>query len=802
MPHSHSHARTLALAITLVSVACFLPSAHAFGAGNIPGYSFLEGKAFRHGDIEDALAELIKKSGGILGRGSKFGGLDIKRVYFGNWLRDYSQAMDIAGLSKLSKQTILNLVMALGFLAHGYATGEFEVTDERLGVYLPVEHIDNPKGYADDQPGKDARLVDPRLRPPVEEIELAIDPQTGMANYIANENGHWDTSARLVRERIVQCIEWGRRARNGGGERELYEAYRLLGTLLHTLEDFSAHSNWCELSLLRLGYTQVFCHVGDAVRIHSPSGTCPPLVTGSFGGADFLHSLLGEATDHISEASVSDLSKAMEGARSASSSGERGFGSSSSTSDTLRKMLFDLPGSSGTELSREMQGVEDIRARASAGQLGELSPQELHATLWKVLTFRDNVVKGIERTIEKVPGLSTLSEKLSNSVNAFVFETIEPMLKPIMGQATQVLGQGSAQVINTSDQYAVFDNPHASNPTHSFLSKDHFALILNEPAGQIAIIVLTHTVKQIVKAWEDTSVDPRMVASKALEAFHHPYFYNDNSDVQREMGAYMKKWIDSQSHDDKRIILERLTKDAVRQHKNKRKGHESDQEGHGAHGQYNSVLMPQGVGAFAQQYIPGANSAMNTFNQASNKFSQVQHAFGGPGGGGGGRREFEGGLQEPAQGYMPPMGAPPRAVHGGAPAFNEFNQPHTSSGYPHSPAPFDQQQGYPGQGGHHGGGGHHGHHPQHPHQQGPPGGYDSGYGGGNGGYGGPPGPPPGSYGGAYDQGPPPMMQQGYGGPGGYQQPPPPQQGFYGQGPPPPQGGYNPGYGGQGGGGYY
>ena len=28
--------------------------------------------------------------------------------------------------------------MALGFLAHGYATNEFEVTEERLGVYLPV----------------------------------------------------------------------------------------------------------------------------------------------------------------------------------------------------------------------------------------------------------------------------------------------------------------------------------------------------------------------------------------------------------------------------------------------------------------------------------------------------------------------------------------------------------------------------------------------------------------------------------------------------------------------------------------
>lgn len=37
--------------------------------------------------------------------------------------RDYSQAMDVAGLSKLSRQQILNLVMALTFLAMGYATG-------------------------------------------------------------------------------------------------------------------------------------------------------------------------------------------------------------------------------------------------------------------------------------------------------------------------------------------------------------------------------------------------------------------------------------------------------------------------------------------------------------------------------------------------------------------------------------------------------------------------------------------------------------------------------------------------------
>jgi hypothetical protein len=68
--------------------------------------------------------------------------------------------------------------MALGFLAHGYATAEFEVTEARLGCYLPVrvhhtsyahtrsvllqtEHIDNPKGYGE---GEDPRKYDKRLR--------------------------------------------------------------------------------------------------------------------------------------------------------------------------------------------------------------------------------------------------------------------------------------------------------------------------------------------------------------------------------------------------------------------------------------------------------------------------------------------------------------------------------------------------------------------------------------------------------------------------------------------------------------
>jgi hypothetical protein len=69
--------------------------------GNIPSYSYLEDKAFRHGDIEDVIGKLAKAlGGGFFGRSSKFTPLDVKRVYFGNWLRDCEPSRDLADCSR------------------------------------------------------------------------------------------------------------------------------------------------------------------------------------------------------------------------------------------------------------------------------------------------------------------------------------------------------------------------------------------------------------------------------------------------------------------------------------------------------------------------------------------------------------------------------------------------------------------------------------------------------------------------------------------------------------------------------
>ena len=85
------------------------------------------------------------------GKKKKFDAMAIKRIYFGNWLRDYSQAIDVGALKNVEAGTVRILLWVLSFMTFGLATGEFEVTEERLGCYRPEEHIDNPKDYADNE---------------------------------------------------------------------------------------------------------------------------------------------------------------------------------------------------------------------------------------------------------------------------------------------------------------------------------------------------------------------------------------------------------------------------------------------------------------------------------------------------------------------------------------------------------------------------------------------------------------------------------------------------------------------------
>ncbi|KAF4982362.1 hypothetical protein FZEAL_1996 [Fusarium zealandicum] len=754
--------------LLLIAVCLILlpGKADAFGAGNIPSiaqvrlelYNHLlpsssltrairiqvEGHNWRHGDIEDMLETIAFL------HGKKWSSMLIKRVYFGNWLRDYSQAVDIGSLKGVNGETIRILVWVLSFMAHGYATEEFEVTADRLGVYRPEEHIDNPLGYGE---GLDARTFDKRLRGPVKSIETDIDPRTGMKNYIANESGSWATSAGYLRYSFARSIHYGRLYTSGskkGKEEDLCEALRCLGQALHTMEDFSAHSNYCELALRELGYHSVFTHCGSQTEIKLHGKRVFPIVTGTFGAVDFLHSVIGEASDHFTQSEVDEVDVALKNAEGTSgntkSSGNSllgGFlGLPSAPSDFVG-LVSKLPGvgdgfasqarnlkATSEAQEQRNRGFSQTRgggdlSRDNANQVPGMNPNfdpvKVAGQIYPILEFRDKVVKAISRGISKVPGLEKLLEKISETLTAFILGLLAPFIRPIINQVSKVLKDGSSSVITASakSQYEPWDNPRCSDPTHSMLSKDHFTNVLNSCAGRIAATILQYAVPRVLYAWENPNVPVEEVVNDVLRAFHHPAARNDQIEIQRDMFKTVKKWADE--HPRRHELAHLLSSESVKNHKNHILNQNTSSRGGGDgcnHGTFGGMSELGGHGKVA-----------------GSLWSQVKtrdlDAMAGKDG-------------NPATGYLSSSPAPPSQA---------------SFDYGQNPNYAGSDAGYS--------------------QQGPPGGYNAGppqpsYGG----YGGPPppqgygGPPPGQYG-----GPPP---------GQYGAPPPQQYGGPGYGAPPPQ----------------
>ncbi|PLB51100.1 Het-C-domain-containing protein [Aspergillus steynii IBT 23096] len=731
-----------------------LPSqVDAFGAGNIASISAVEGKNWRHGDIEDMLKTVA------FIKGHKWTSTMIKRAYFGNWLRDYSQAMDVGTLKSLPADTIRVLVWILSFMTFGYATAEFEVTSERLGVYRPEEHIDNPKDYADNQ---DAREYDKRLRGPVRQAELDIDPQTGMKNYIANERGNWDTSTAYIKKSLARSIHYGRTYTHSGSrkgnEEDLCEALRCLGQGLHTLEDFAAHTNYVELALREMNFHNVFPHTGTRTQMNIHGKHVFPLVTGTFGMVDFFHSVLGEATDHFTQSEVNEMDIALGDAQNNSSSG---------SSTALTALLGKIPGTKdlvaeAEELKRRSdaqessnrggssrsgyaareavrsfnerdsgrsRGFDDDRYGSSranesskpsegpSGALAEFDPSKTIEQIYPILQFRDNVVRKLSSIIEKIPGLETLVEKVTETLTVFVMSLLAPFIRPLINAASKSLQSGSAGVIDASGkhQYEPWTDPTCTDPTHSLLSKDHFSNILNEPAGQVASAILRYVAPRVLHAWENTNIPEHQVVEDCLQVFHHPALRNMRNDAHRSMFEAVESWVQSRS-DRGSKLNDILSAEGVKEGKNNSgQGHS---HGHGGHG--HSHGASSGAQSQQQQRPPQQNSSGNPLEQLSNlpipgmsNLGKLGSAFSSLGLGGGSNREEEAPSQQSSSSHYQDQQYSSQQSY----QTHQSHQSHHSSHSSHSH--HQQHQGYQshqsggdyggGHSSHHGHGGHGGH---------------------------------------------------------------------------------------------
>lgn len=127
---------------------------------------------------------------------------------------------------------------------------------------------------------------------------------------------------------------------------------------------------------------------------------------------------------------------------------------------------------------------------------------------------------------------------------------LQPYLASIIWDVRAALRTLSFEISDTDEkQWAVWDDANSTTPTHSQLSKDHFGIYLNEPAGQVAEVVVGHAASLIIQAWDDSSIDPNKVVGSLLETFHHPTMAK--TPLQLQMRSVMSDWINQVPNKDR-----------------------------------------------------------------------------------------------------------------------------------------------------------------------------------------------------------------------------------------------------------
>jgi hypothetical protein len=197
-----------------------------------------------------------------------------------------------------------------------------------------------------------------------------------------------------------------------------------------------------------------------------------PLVTGTFGAVDFLHSVLGEATDHFQQTEVEEMDIALKNAEQAQSGGQRGlFGGG----QDFVNLISQVPGMGGglADQARDLQSrsaaqeYENSTSRASVntqfmgppgstggpagpgvpGMSSDFDPVKTAKQIYPILEFRDRVVKAINATIAKIPGLESLIEKISETLTLFILSLLAPFVRPIIDAVSKSLKEGSSTVV-------------------------------------------------------------------------------------------------------------------------------------------------------------------------------------------------------------------------------------------------------------------------------------------------------------------------------------------------------------------
>jgi uncharacterized protein involved in type VI secretion and phage assembly len=448
--------------------------------------------SYGHRSIEFVLADLDFKSE-----------TDLPVIYFGNWLRDFSQFIDPAIVRpskdvlkrlqnsghlkpeldtiRLSRNALTELVAILAlkeFSRFGEDIGKFcykYVTPQTLGVYRAEEHMDNPKSETNGQ--FDNSIIDSDFAKPYIESQIAINSLTGLKNYINTPvaGQSFDTAVQYMTTQLKLAMQFG----------DTNKGKIHFGQALHVLEDYFSHSNFIEVSIIKLGkegrfateeLNQLASSVYPVVDLPNKNSRIP-IVTGRFGQTDVLASIGPKMADLFKD-SIEEFKMAKPGVRT--------------PSDTaIKVILADLAASQTADTKKDntqYQGLDFVDILAKYEQF---------------LSWRDELTKAKNDFVaDLILKMLHYSSEIFILVSSFaIHHIIETVSHQIDDAQTLISETGT-------------------NPTHSQLAKDHDVHPFHEIAALVAQEAVSIAGESIKFYWEgNLQENPLRVISNIIQ---HP----------------------------------------------------------------------------------------------------------------------------------------------------------------------------------------------------------------------------------------------------------------------------------------
>lgn len=492
-------------------------------------------EAGMHGGIEQ---EALRET-------KNFTELEIKQIYYGNWLRDFSQLvlestvrLEKQDIDKIKKSGIKHLNSLLKMnpykmshegwvkLLEIFAAKEFvfgsnkfthnyqdhvkifrknygSLTKDILGIYRPEEHIDNPKGLEDfsslsisfQYENSKGNFTTKKLYAGEDPKALEVN-ELNVKNYISRGKGAGDpqrpTSDAYMSQQLKLAVQYGRNK----------DGFRHLGAAFHVLEDFFSHTNFVELSLIKAGSLLVDKNKNSTLGkklllvypwVEGKKGadySTIPLITGKFLLDDTMASVLPKAGDKMFPVGIQDYEQRKPG-------------------DRTFQDAFILTTLEDLSTGQQSDGLEQDPTYKGMKTSEILNMYQNYLKLIDTKAAAVEYTGWLGRTIDR--GLSYMGDSLAT------FNNIAYNL--LLGSADDDIK--IEQTENSNKNYG-------TDPTHTQVAKDALNHPLNPLASELAKIAVKDVATRILDIWK-TGSDPTgdQLAKYVINKYTlHPVYQN------------------------------------------------------------------------------------------------------------------------------------------------------------------------------------------------------------------------------------------------------------------------------------